>query len=175
MLLQVNISISLLSENKRDAACCHHNPSLSFSLHYTHVPPQATGDVIHTTHTHTCPAYARVLPRGPQPQSRDQRPVGSRPSILRSARCLQCHSVGAFCSPSPSPNSSHTTPAPPSGITGHPWSRAVATCVRLLGGHCMRCSPREVELHAVERWETGACEDRKCENFKKGKVTERSR
>lgn len=95
-------------------------------------------------HTHTRPAYARVLPRGPQPQSRDQRPLGIRPSILWSARCLQRHSVDACIPPpqtaltphQPPPFRCHRAPVEPSCCnlcqTAERWN-----CTQGVGKRCM--------------------------------------
>lgn len=63
-----------------------------------------------------------------------------------------CSAIQLVPSAAPPPtNSSHTTPAPPSSVTGHPWrhwSWSVATRVRLWGGRRIGCHLREVELHA---------------------------
>lgn len=53
MLRQVNASLSLLSDNKRDAACCHHNPFLVQSPLHSSAPEGFMGCHPYTTHTHT--------------------------------------------------------------------------------------------------------------------------
>lgn len=127
--------------------------SPSFSLHYTHVPPQATGDDIHTQHTHThtlmsrlrsCFAMWAAVCHVTKGQWAAARPFSGQPDV--------CSAIQLVPSAAPPPiNSSHTTPAPPSSVTGHPWrywSWSVATRARLWGGRRIGCHLRGVELRA---------------------------
>lgn len=108
LLQREDASLPPLSDNKRDASCCHPDPALvQYPLH-SNTPEGYVACYVLPTRMF-CHVGCSV--------SRDGGPVGSR----------------SF-SGQPPPNSRH--PAPPTGVTGHPgqhWSCAVAPCVRLAG------------------------------------------
>lgn len=116
--------------------------SIIQSTLHSSAPAGYVGCHPYITHTHTCacPAYTRVLPCG-----------------------LQWPTATHF-------DQLSRHPAPPSGVTGHPWSCVVATCIRLWGrpGHALASLLREENLLHAGGGRTGY-EVRRCESKKEKK------
>lgn len=131
--------------------------SLVSSPLHSYAPASCGGRQPCTTHTLTCPAYARALPRGPQlvtwPKPSGQPPI----HLLCSAWCLKGHSLSAFCSPSPTKQRWHTSPS-------FRWHRAPVAALKLCG--CNLCQTVGRAWHALSSKRGGAA----CGRWSDGKM-----
>lgn len=139
------------SDNKRDAACCHHSLSLSFSLHCAHLPPRLHGmSSIYYTQTYVPPTlvFCHVGCSVSRDQGASRQPLGSLSGHPNVSGAMQSK---PSATPSPSHFNSHAMQPPPSGITGHPW-QLVSDCG---GGWGMRCHLCWESMSSMQEVEDG--------------------